>query len=422
MARTRKVLVMAVCAAISLLVSTGSTLAATSGAGDVTGLLANILGVDTDPGQAERGFLEVINAERAAAGLGTLTLDTQLSAVARDHSDEMASAGTIFHNLDLGKVVTGAWKMLGENVGVGGSVATLHKAFMASPKHRENVLGTYDRAGLGVVLKGSTIYVTEVFWLSKTPGATAAVSAPASAKPLVVNATARPNGKGYWMVRTDGEVLVTGDAANLGSLAGKPLAKPIVGIAATPSGKGYWMVASDGGVFSFGDAKFFGSTGNIKLNKPIVGMSSTPSGNGYWMVAADGGIFSFGDAKFMGSTGAIKLNKPIVGMTASGKGYWMVASDGGIFAFGDARFMGSTGNLKLAKPIVGMAPSLSGSGYWLVAADGGIFAFGDASFLGSAGGSALDMPMVAMVRLPSGKGYWLVGADGNVVARGEAAA
>ena len=37
------------------------------------------------------------------------------------------------------------------------------------------------------------------------------------------------------------------------------LNKPIVGMAATPDGKGYWLVASDGGIFTFGDAAFYGS-------------------------------------------------------------------------------------------------------------------------------------------------------------------
>ena len=50
------------------------------------------------------------------------------------------------------------------------------------------------------------------------------------------------------------------------------LNKPIVGMAATPDGKGYWLVASDGGIFAFGDAVFYGSTGAMRLNKPIVGM------------------------------------------------------------------------------------------------------------------------------------------------------
>jgi len=80
---------------------------------------------------------------------------------------------------------------------------------------------------------------------------------------------------------------------------------------ATPDGKGYWLVASDGGIFSFGDAAFYGSTGAIHLAQPIVGMAATPDGKGYWLVASDGGIFSFGDAAFYGSTGAIHLAQPI---------------------------------------------------------------------------------------------------------------
>jgi hypothetical protein len=32
-----------------------------------------------------------------------------------------------------------------------------------------------------------------------------------------------------------------------------------VGLAPTADGRGYWLVASDGGVFGFGDAHFFGS-------------------------------------------------------------------------------------------------------------------------------------------------------------------
>ena len=41
------------------------------------------------------------------------------------------------------------------------------------------------------------------------------------------------------------------------------LNKPIVGMAATPDGKGYWLVASDGGIFTYGDAAFYGSTGGM---------------------------------------------------------------------------------------------------------------------------------------------------------------
>jgi hypothetical protein len=72
-------------------------------------------------------------------------------------------------------------------------------------------------------------------------------------------------------------------------------------MAATPDGKGYWLVASDGGIFREGDAVFYGSTGSLHLNKPIVGMAATPDGKGYWLVASDGGIFRGGDAVFYGS-------------------------------------------------------------------------------------------------------------------------
>ena len=198
--------------------------------------------------------------------------------------------------------------------------------------------------------------------------------------------------RGYWTVASDGGIFSFGQMGFYGSMGGKPLDQPIVGMAPTPSSKGYWLVASDGGIFAFGDAAFHGSTGDIKLAKPVVGMAATPDGGGYWLVASDGGVFAFGDAGFYGSTGDIKLAKPIVGMAATpdGGGYWLVASDGGVFAFGDAGFYGSTGDIKLAKPVVGMAATPDGGGYWLVASDGGIFSFGDAAFHGSTGDIKLD--------------------------------
>jgi hypothetical protein len=51
----------------------------------------------------------------------------------------------------------------------------------------------------------------------------------------------------------------------------------MVAMAGTPDGGGYWTVASDGGVFTFGDAVFSGSMGGKPLNEPIVGMSPSAS-------------------------------------------------------------------------------------------------------------------------------------------------
>ncbi len=47
-------------------------------------------------------------------------------------------------------------------------------------------------------------------------------------------------------------------------------------MAATPDGRGYWLVASDGGIFTFGDAEFYGSAGSVHVNAPIVGMAPEP--------------------------------------------------------------------------------------------------------------------------------------------------
>jgi hypothetical protein len=76
-----------------------------------------------------------------------------------------------------------------------------------------------------------------------------------------------------------------------------------------PDGKGYWLVASDGGVFSF-EGAFRGSMGGKPLNKPVTGM--VPYGNGYLMVAEDGGIFNFSDRPFSGSLGDKPPANPIV--------------------------------------------------------------------------------------------------------------
>ena len=216
-----------------------------------------------------------------------------------------------------------------------------------------------------------------------------------------------------------------------GSAATLALARPVVGMASTPDGRGYWLVASDGGIFSYGDAHFYGSTGGHPPQPAGGGhgrhprrpgllgggrrrghlqLSATPTSTarpgpststsrwwawpppptagatGWW--PPTGASSPSATPRSSGRPAAIHLNQPVVGMAATpdGRGYWLVAADGGIFAFGGAGFYGSTGNIVLARPVVGMASAARGQGYWMVASDGGIFAFGDARFYGSAAG------------------------------------
>jgi hypothetical protein len=231
----------------------------------------------------------------------------------------------------------------------------------------------------------------------------------------VVGMSVTPTGGGYVLATAFGKVFTFGDAVHVGDRGAQPNVGRVVDVAVS-SNAGYWLVTGAGDVWNFGIAPALGSLAGKRLNRPIVGIEATPSGRGFWLVASDGGVFSFGDAAFFGSTGAIRLNRPIVGMasTPTGRGYWLVASDGGVFAFGDARFHGSLGATHLNEPIVSMAATTSGGGYWLVASDGGVFSFGDATFSGAAVGKGLRRPVVDVAADRDGLGYWLSVQDGDV--------
>ena len=145
-----------------------------------------------------------------------------------------------------------------------------------------------------------------------------------------------PDGKGLWIVASDGTVTATGDAGGAAPPPG-PLPGPAAGLAADRSGHGYWVAGTDGAVSAAGDAPPLGSV-TVRLAAPIVGMATTPTGRGYWLVASDGGVFSFGDAVYAGSAGGQPSYGPATGVapTADGRGYWILAADGSVSAFGDA--------------------------------------------------------------------------------------
>ncbi|MEO7836653.1 MAG: CAP domain-containing protein, partial [Acidimicrobiales bacterium] len=108
-------------------------------------------------------FLSLVNHERAARGLGQLVEAPDLVIVARRHSAAMASRGEVGHNPRLAAEV-GGWEMLGETVGVGAGERQIHENFMASNVHRDVILDPrFTQVGVGTVIVGSEIWVTEVF-------------------------------------------------------------------------------------------------------------------------------------------------------------------------------------------------------------------------------------------------------------------
>ncbi|MFP5218319.1 MAG: CAP domain-containing protein [Actinomycetes bacterium] len=137
----------AVLAVLTLLLLTGLPLAPAAHAGAAE---------DAD-------FVARLNNARAAAGLAGLVVAGDLTTNATAHSQRMASSNTLYHNPNLATEVTN-WVALGENVGYGGSVASIHDALMASPGHRANILSTtFTEVGVGTVWSGGRLWVTQVF-------------------------------------------------------------------------------------------------------------------------------------------------------------------------------------------------------------------------------------------------------------------
>lgn len=120
----------------------------------------------------ERGFASKMNAERKAKGLGTMKLDPEVSKVAKVHTKDMARTNTLVHssNSQLTKRVTN-WVTLGENVGVGSALDSLHTAFMNSPAHRANILhSAFTNVGVGSKVVDGRLWVTVIFEAKSNPG------------------------------------------------------------------------------------------------------------------------------------------------------------------------------------------------------------------------------------------------------------
>ena len=123
---------------------------------------------------SERGFAKKINEERSDLGIGKLSIDPELSKAARKQTNDMVKTNDLHHTTpeEFRRRVT-MWTLIGENVGVGSTVSSLHAAFMASPLHTANVLnGSFKHVGVGVRQEGDRMWVTIIFEAATDPGTT----------------------------------------------------------------------------------------------------------------------------------------------------------------------------------------------------------------------------------------------------------
>jgi len=117
------------------------------------------------PSGAEQLFA-LANQTRATHGLGSLKWDPALAEGALQHCLLMAHEGSISHryqgepDLTVRAGQAGAhFSLIEENVAVGPYVDGIHRGWMNSPGHRENLLNPQiDRVGIAVVTRGGSIY------------------------------------------------------------------------------------------------------------------------------------------------------------------------------------------------------------------------------------------------------------------------
>ena len=111
----------------------------------------------------QRQVSDLVNRTRIQSGVGELREHDQLRVKAQVWAERLAAEGGLRHSL-LQDGVTAPWRALGENVGVGASVDSVHGAFMASPQHRANILDRrYTNVGTGVAKANGRVYVVQVF-------------------------------------------------------------------------------------------------------------------------------------------------------------------------------------------------------------------------------------------------------------------
>ena len=129
-----------------------------------------------DPGQSsgyqlsaeEQKMIQLVNQERQKAGVSPLTIDPELSRVARIKSQDMKDNGYFSHTsptygspFDMMKSFGITYRTAGENIALNSSVEGAHTSLMNSEGHRENIMNSsFTHIGIGIV---DGRYYTQMF-------------------------------------------------------------------------------------------------------------------------------------------------------------------------------------------------------------------------------------------------------------------
>ena len=117
--------------------------------------------------------LSIVNSERSQAGLGNLSLDSQLNKLAQMKAEDMAENGYFSHTsptygsaFDMMNQYGFSYRTAGENIAKGQKTASsVMSAWMNSQGHRANILGSgYTKLGVGYAVdSGGTAYWVQMF-------------------------------------------------------------------------------------------------------------------------------------------------------------------------------------------------------------------------------------------------------------------
>jgi len=125
----------------------------------------SVVGTVSPAAAAEADTLHsLVNQARAANGLGALSRNGAMDAVAVNWANQLAANGSLSHNPSYSSQIPGGWSAAAENVAQGHPNAnSMHDGWMASSGHRANILGNHTAVGIAFVAAGGTTWGVQVF-------------------------------------------------------------------------------------------------------------------------------------------------------------------------------------------------------------------------------------------------------------------